>query len=444
MTDLTPPVITGRIGKMRVVNHRYNDGQQSYQRVSNLLKNIETETFALDEWKANTLAVGLASRPDLVLGVAAAAQYDPATGKLTGEAKSTLKGLRYQAMEAGKSKAGANAGTAVHTATERVDMGESVEQVGLPAPYDADLRAYVALKAKLGLTFRPELIERTVRVSALGAAGTIDRAGECALLVERGILEPDESIIVDVKTEERPLLNLIHIAPQLGTYANADDMFVPEPTAEAPNAGRYEPMPNVSKLVGLVIHVRNGRAVPYLVNLVEGWDSAQRAFEQREAMKRSKIGLGEPGCWAVPLLPADPAEAAAERGGQRCLTCQKPLTPGRTHDCGTGAVALPAASGEVQQAVRRPDGNVEWQPAGIPPGPQPLEAMLWEAVMAAESLDELGRLFEQATATGVEWAGPIADAGLARSRVVQCAQRAMHDPTTTAKCACGWARGMAP
>lgn len=495
MTDLQAPAIVGRIGSMRVRNGRYFDGEESYQRTSNALKNIETDTYQLDEWKANTLAIGLSSRSDLVLGVAAAAQYDPVTGKLTGEAKSTLRGLREQAMQAGKSKAGSNAGTAVHTATERLDMGETVEQVGLPYPYDVDLKAYETLKRAMRLSFRPEHIERTVRLKRFGIAGTFDRLGESGLLVELGILAPGELLVVDVKTENDPLLNLIHIAPQLASYANGDDMFVPEPqpaTDADPNGpfrGRYEPLPNVSRVVGLVVHVRAGRAVPYLIDLTSGWAGTVAAYEQRERIKASKIKLGEEGCWAVALpidlppaaelvadahargplgysapagttheeyraLPVAPVMGEGDPYAGLCPNCA-PLLVGASADrvdgtdpgtpCGTCANTQPIASrGTVEQAVRRPDGMVDWVPAGIPPGEQPLEAMLWEAIMAADALDELARLYENAAATGIEWVGAIADAGTLRAAIIGCVQRDLHVPANGGACACGWRAELVP
>ncbi|HYD28897.1 hypothetical protein [Brevundimonas sp.] len=449
MTDLQAPAIVGRIGSMRVRNGRYFDGDESYQRTSNALKNIETDTYQLDEWKANTLAIGLSSRSDLVLGVAAAAQYDPATGKLTSEAKSTLRGLREQAMQAGKSKAGSNAGTAVHTATERLDMGETVEQVGLPYPYDVDLKAYETLKRAMRLSFRPEHIERTVRLKQFGIAGTFDRLGESGLLVELGILAPGELLVVDVKTETDPLLNLIHIAPQLASYAHGDDMFVPEPQPatdadpSGPFRGRYEPLPNVSKVVGLVVHVRAGRAVPYLIDLTSGWAGTVAAYEQRERIKASKIKLGDEGCWAV-ALPIDlppVTEFVADSIARGPLGFSAPA--GMTHEQYVAQPALPAAP-VIEQAVRRPDGMVDWVPAGIPPGEAPLEAMLWEAIMSADSLEELARLYENATATGIEWLGPIAEAGIARAKIVQCVQRDLHVPASGGACACGWRAELVP
>jgi hypothetical protein len=453
MTDLQPPAAADipvpaptalelRVGRMKTNgNSQYNDGTRTYQRVSNLLKNLETDTYHLDLWKQRQVAIGMSKRPDLVLGVAAATQIDPTTGKLTPAAKAEINGLCKQASDAAASKAGANQGTAVHTATERLDLGETLEQIGLPYPYDADLRAYDVLSRAMGLRFRAEHVERSVRTDVDGTlvVGTYDRFGESEWLTQQGFLAPGEGLIVDVKTEGDPLLNLLHIGPQLAIYANAHEQFCPEPTEDQPYAGRYEPMPNVSKAIGLIIHVRNGRATPYLVDLTAGWEAARGAEAQRRRVAAAKTKLGEPGCWAIPLdVPMPAATEIVAQSHERELTQRLIPTP---------EIPSPAPEAVVQQAVRNPDGTTTWHvvesPAPVPPGPQPLEAMLWEAIQAASSLDELAALFERATATGVAWEGPIAEAGIVRAAIVRCAQRAMHDPATTGKCACGWARGMA-
>jgi hypothetical protein len=431
---------TGRVGTMRTKNGRYHDGERSYQRTSNLLKNIETDTFNLDEWRGNMLAIGLSMRSDLVLGVAAAAQFDPVTGKLTQEAKSTLRGLRKQATDAAKSKAGANTGTAVHTATERLDLGETVEQIGLPAPYDADLRAYETLKRAMRLSYRPEHIERTVRNLTTDNCGSFDRLGSCELLVERGVLAPGELLVVDVKTEGDPLKNMIHIGPQLADYAFADDMFVPEPRPETPEdphgpfAGRYEPMPVVSKTVGLMIHVRDGRAVPYLVNLAAGWKSALRAAEQRDELAASKTPLGNPGAWAV-LVQIDMPQPAT--GIVADAAARGPM--GFSAPAGIASPADYRASADlsreqiVEQSVRGADGLVRWEPVQVDPNVRHLLA----AIEDAADLPRLAELFDAAAAHGIEWSGAVASAAEARRQVIECPQRELHHGT--GRCACGWA-----
>lgn len=393
---------TRRVGTMKTVGGRYSDGSRSYQRVSNLLENLKTDTFHLDEWKANTLVVGLSQRADLILGIAAATQYDPETGKLTKDAKEALQGLRKQAMEVGRSKAGATRGTAVHTATERLDLGETVEQIGLPAPYGADLYAYEVLKGALGLTFDPRHVERSVRNQVTDNVGTFDRLGSCKALVELGFVPDGELVVVDVKTEESPLYNLIHIAPQLATYANATEMFIPEPTRENEHCGRWEPMPAVSKEVGLLIHVRDGRATPYALDLVAGWEAAQAAAAHRERVKASKIKLGVTGCWAVPVPVKLP-----------------PATELTADAIARGPLGFSAPAGEV-----RPGDLDDTDRQAI------------ENVWGARELSDLAETYRIYTEVcGREWGGRVAEAGAARQRQIECPNRAMH---TSGKCACGW------
>ncbi len=424
---MTVPTIIPRVGPMRTTGGRYADGTSNYQRVSNLLKNIETDTYNLDQWRKRQVAIGMSMRPDLVLGVAAAAQFDPVTGKLTKDAKSAINDLCKQAMDAAASKAGANKGSAVHTATERLDLGESVNAIGLPYPFNADLAAYETLKRVMGLAFLPEHIERTVVIDEVAAAGTFDRIGTSTLLEQRGILAPGERLVVDVKTEDDPLLNLLHICPQLACYANGNRMFIPAPTVDDVNAGTYEAMPSVSKIVGLVIHVKNGRAVPYLVDLDRGWRSARRAAAQREALAESKRKIGDEGAWAT-ILPVDLPPAADLIAS--------------AHERGPMGYSAPAGEAPVGASVTV--AGMEFTKHSEPGDPLgELRGQLIEAIWQARSTGDLASLYEQATVMSIAWSGAVAMAGTARQRIIECPQRAMHDPSTTAKCACGWTRGVA-
>jgi hypothetical protein len=450
----TPPTITARVGKMRVRNGRYQDGVRSWQRTTKLLENIETDTHALDEWKANTLAVGLSRRPDLVLGVTAAAQFDD-RGKLTKESKDSLWGLRKQAMDAGKAGAGANQGNAIHTATERLDMGESVAAIGLPYPFSADLQAYDTLKRAMRMNVRPDMIERSVRNTELDIVGTADRFAEVGFLTDAGITAPGEMVVVDVKTEQYPLLNLMHICPQLGSYAYSDGLFIPAPTPDNEFAGTYVDMPNVSRTVGLVIHVRDGRATPYLVDLVSGWKSARRAAEQREELKASKRKLGEDGAWAVLLdvpLPAGsalvqdaaaPALAAAREKAEASIAAL-PAAPSMP---AIAAAPEAAATGTVETAVRGADGLVRWEAA--PPANADESRMLGlltalhDAVLVADSMEALAFMYDEAARQQVPWNGMIAEAAQQRAGVLGCADRSFHTHPNVVKCACGWVRGVA-
>lgn len=508
---LTPPAGSalashvGLVGRMQIRNKRYHDGTRYWSRVSTLLKNIETDTFQLEQWKKRQVARGLAKRPDLVLAVAAAEQADE-RNKLTKDARSVIDDLCEQAMEASKSSAGATAGTAMHTATERVDLGETVN---LPYPYSVDLAAYQTLVKAMGLTFKREHIERSVRNDRTDNVGTIDRAGTSALLEQRGILAPGEQIIIDVKTEGAPLLNLMHIAAQLAEYAHADAMWIPAPTPENSYDGVWESMPQVSRAVGLMIHIRDGRATPYLLDLTAGWRQCLRAVEQREQLKLSKIELGNPGCWAqivpVDLPPATEvvtqahereraiAELRAQGHPQHVIDAGGPdhYAAGLSQSLGdviarndiaglhmlladrylsaddaalgraamdrlalaydgNGHVTVPASASNRPASVAAEAygvgdtvtvGGVQFTKHAEWPGAVDLNSMLLEQIAVADSAQRLGELWQLGYDNGIAW--PEA-AGDARGRIVNCPQRTMHDPSMCAKCACGWTRGLHP
>jgi len=308
---------------------------------------------------------------------------------------------------------------------------------GLPATAATILRAYDFLVRENG--WRTIEIERTVVCDELGpAAGTFDRVTEIPGLTE--LLghwtcqhghnhghEPSQ-VIADVKSESQPWLNGLHIAPQLAIYSRSLRMWRPiggtvkvrfsvsGDEVEMP-AGEYVPSPCVRQDVGVVVHVADGAAEPYFVNLVEGWDGAQAVYRQAKRETAAKAKLGEPGAWFVPMpnvkRPA-PAQFVTEQ-----------------------AVAANYA-GAAQVATRRPDGQVEWKATAGTLDDVDKQAI--EAVWAAVTVDDLAKTWDIYVNTiGRTWGGRVAEAADARRRQVECPQRQLH---TAGKCACGWVAGI--
>lgn len=527
-----------RVGTMRRLSGRYSDGMASYQRVSTLLKNLDTDTYHLEKWKLRQVARGVALRPDIAAGVAAIGMGPD--GKPSRDDRDTLDALCRQATAAAGSSSGSNMGTAVHSATERLDAGEPLEAIRLPYPLNADLAAYAHLKQALGLTFDPRHIERSVRIPALGVVGTLDRIGISAKIAE--LFGRPLPMIVDVKTENDPLLNLLHIAAQLACYSRGDGMWIPEPTPDDDRAGRYEPMPAVDQELALIVHVRNGLARPILVDLTQGWEAAQAAAAQRERVKRAKVELGRPGCWAlaVPYEPPAAAEltsasvqqhvtqhpAVLERAERQLTVSAEQLAPdapslatavldasralavadasyalaeppavtdtrqlptpvhvsivtpggGRPGTAtgglgGTGSVTT-IVSGSDTRRLTTPGSVRMCGPGGVtavvglddprvPPSvsafaeslrhePAPtvvtgMEAMMIEALEQAPDRPELGRLYDKWTRElGLDWTEPLAVAGRARTRIIDCVQRNMHKGAGALACACGWSERLRP
>lgn len=341
---------TGRWGWYR--DHEGRD----WRRVSTLVKKVETDNYSLDLWKQRQVLIGAARRDDLITAVKSMGAPDPMTG-WTGEQKALQNELVEKASEAAKDSDGAITGTAAHTLTERLDRGEPLEQVaaGLPALLGETVRAYAALRELNG--WRTVEIERTVVCDELEVAGTFDRIdrvpGLAALLgpgecqyghTSRGephSIQGDDDelpVVADVKTEAAPWLNGLHIGPQLAIYSRARRMwrltggmhdlyrngklqtYPSGDPVQVPN-GEYVPAPCVRQDVAIVVHLRDGAAVPLFVNLAEGWDAAQAAYAQMNRESSAKRRLGAAGAWFVPVpnvVKPKPAQtlvehAAAER-----------------------------------------------------------------------------------------------------------------------------------
>lgn len=287
--------------------NRYRDHEgNEFQRVSTLIKKVETDRWHLDQWMKRQVLVGAGRRDDLVLAVKSM-RPDPVYG-WTDRQKQEINKLVEKAEEAAKDLDGAITGTAVHTLTERLDRGESLDSVirGLPAQAEADLRAYEAL-IRLN-DWQVIEIERTVVNDDLSVAGTFDRVyvipGLSALLGpgdcqyrhgDHGPGGPMGELAVtgDVKTEKDPLKNGLHIGPQLAIYSRARRMWLPM-AAQVGSSATYVSAPCVRQDVAVVVHVRNGHAVPMFVNLTDGWEAALAAKEQAGREKQAKM-------WLVPM-----------------------------------------------------------------------------------------------------------------------------------------------
>lgn len=267
--------------------HPETGKRQGWTRATTMAKSI-SDTFALSQWSQRMVLKGASTRPDLV---ALAGTLD------VKKDKDRLNSLAEQAKDAAGQKVAANLGTAVHSFTEHVDGGGSLDEV--PAAHRADVSAYLAAMSEAGLHAVPHLIERITVVPEFGTAGTLDRVLRTA---------GDEYVIGDVKTARDLQYGWQEIAIQLALYAHGvnasgvwdlgNEKWEPDPLSRFAAPGR-----KVSTEYGIVMHlpIGEGTCTLYRVNLRAGWAAASLCASVRDWRKTREL--------AEPYAVAEPAQS---------------------------------------------------------------------------------------------------------------------------------------
>lgn len=275
--------------------HPVTGVEQGWTRATTLARVLADE-YNLERWKLRQVALGISTAPDLI---ALAASCKP-------DDKATLNDVAKKAMARAESDRGANLGTALHAFTHRRARGESIEAMRVPSALIGDLEAYERCMKEHALTEVPDLVERIVVNTKIGAAGTFDR------IVRQlpGKVHAAPMSVLDLKTAKSLEYSFLEIAIQLAIYAHADYLWDPSMNG---GAGGYIPMPadgSVDLFRALVLHLPVGLAQPVLwaVNIHEGWEYAQLAERARQARNGSK-GLG----W---LVEPDPETLLIHRVSQ--------------------------------------------------------------------------------------------------------------------------------
>lgn len=246
ITQPEPQIPRDRYGRPLVVPE--GGGKPvAYTRATTFVDAIDDKT-ALTKWKQRMVALGLASRPDLLLGVTAA---DPSD-------KRALDKFCDDAMEAAKAHAAATTGTALHALTERIDRGQDVGIV--PDAYLADLAAYTEATKDLTATH----IEQFCVLDHLKVGGTPDRV----------VKYQGKRYIADVKTGSIEW-GALKIAMQLAVYSRSKtyDHVTGERGAHDADLTR-----------GIVIHLPAGTGTCTLhwIDLEAGWEAVKVAKLVRE------------------------------------------------------------------------------------------------------------------------------------------------------------------
>lgn len=245
----------------------------AYTRCTTYIDCIE-DKFNLQQWEKRMVALGLASRKDLLLSVSAHRDDKQALNRICGEAK-----------EASAASAAATTGTALHALTELIDRGQKLPD-GLPDEVIADLDAYAAATKAL----KSVMIEQFCVLDTLKIGGTPDR------VVEIG----GQRYIADLKTGSIDW-GALKIAAQLAVYSRSY-------TYDHTTGERGVHEADVNR--GIVIHLPAGQATCELhwIDLKAGWEAVKVATQVRDQRKVKFADV----CWPFDAeRPAKPGDTPA-------------------------------------------------------------------------------------------------------------------------------------
>ena len=218
----------------------------AYTRATTIANSLD-DASALVAWKMRMAALGLTTRPDLLLAISAA-----------GEDKMAINAYIEEAMDAAGASKAANIGTAIHALTERLDLGQELGVV--PDQWLPDIRAYEEATKVLNKVY----IEQFCVLDKFKIAGTPDR-----LVEYKG-----ELFITDLKTGRIDHPN--NIAMQLAIYAHG----LPYDIATATRGSWGD----VNKEKAIIVHLPAGTGACKLVfiDIAEGWKGVQFAMKVRK------------------------------------------------------------------------------------------------------------------------------------------------------------------
>lgn len=235
-----------------------------YTRATTIAKTLD-DGAGLIGWSKRMVALGLASRPDLLGLVASIDAAD----------RSTLNELCDRAAEAGGSTVRRDQGTAIHAALEKSWHDPSAA----PAMFAAEVKAAHDALHAAGLRVVEHMAERMVVVDEYKIAGTFDLV----------LTDGTDLYVADVKTGSS-LLGALSFAIQLSIYANADHLYTQGAAADGSEDVR-EPMPLLNKSKGVVLHIQPGADVCDLhwIDLGLGAEALKLAMRVREIRKSKPL-----------------------------------------------------------------------------------------------------------------------------------------------------------
>jgi hypothetical protein len=253
----TPETRRDRYGRYLVV--RPKGGKPTgYTRATTVAKALD-DTSSLMAWAERMTAIGLSQRPDLLAEVA-----------LAGDDKQKLNAICGKAKEHGGATVRRDLGTSLHKVLEE---SFTIADYVAPVQFAADVQAVHNALSQHRLLVVAGMTERIVVLDEWGIAGTFD----LLLMNEAGDL-----FVADIKTGSNVTYGALAFCVQLALYAHADSIYQQGPAADGSQDVR-EPMPNVNKHTGIIIHVEPGSGVCTIHELQLHWELVELAIEVRAA-----------------------------------------------------------------------------------------------------------------------------------------------------------------
>jgi len=301
-----------RGGRYRLPRRDGSHKTYGWQRVSNLVS-AYSDQYALRNWEIGEVLAGVCASDDVLAELIKAApqDMDKATRRMW------VERFIEVAKEASGGSRAAKHGTMRHAAVEE-------HHAGLPPLHrDAGTRRalslYTAALERHGLIALEGMQERRVLVESLEACGTLDNIleNQRALMLDLE-LRPEAAgpnvqgplMIGDLKTQRR-FWTWLEIGAQLACYAHGDAMWDVQ-------TGTWVSMPQVAQDIALVLWMPRVEANEephvdiYEVDIVKGWQTAQRAFEVVRDRSDAKSVKGRR-AWLRPAPPPTETEKWAAR-----------------------------------------------------------------------------------------------------------------------------------
>lgn len=254
---------------------KYNDKVHGYWLDGKRCRGVSTcakipdDTFALDQWRKRQVAIGLAMKPSLLESVAA--HHND---------RSKLDLLCEEAMTAAGASDAAEAGTAAHRVTERMDSDEEI--IWTPAARRT-ANQWKAVLEHGGIDIVTDLVERVVVYPEWRLCGKFDRVGRRR--------SDGRLVAIDLKTGESAVRYPHAVATQLALYANAP-LLAGEWDGLDGETEHFEPLPaDLDREVGYMIHLpADDDASIYAVNLKLGWKCVQEVIFPTLAWRDTPVG----------------------------------------------------------------------------------------------------------------------------------------------------------